>query len=147
MSAHDTVLARPRPANTVADVQSIFQFPATVSPDLRRIALVGTYVPRKCGIATFGCDIVDKLAEFHPNIQVDVYALDDPRAPLASWEFGHGRASGRFCHKCRRQRRPFAPRPKARFSDVFMPPREPRTVANGWQTDCSMQYACQFMMM
>src|SRR5262249_21261256 len=84
MTVHDAVLAKPRtPGSAGADVQSIFKFPGTVSPDLRRIAMVGTYAPRKCGIATFGCDIVEKLAEFHPNIAVDVYALDDPANPLA----------------------------------------------------------------
>jgi glycosyltransferase involved in cell wall biosynthesis len=49
----------------------------------RRIALVGNFAPRKCGIATFTTDIFDKLAEFHPEIAVDVHALDDPRQPLA----------------------------------------------------------------
>lgn len=45
-----------------------------------RIALVGTYTPRKCGIATFTRDIVEQLALFHPGIGVDVYALDNPAA-------------------------------------------------------------------
>ncbi len=64
-----------------ADVRSIFtQLKDTLPP--RRIAMVGTYTPRKCGIATFGSDIVEKLAEFHPHVEVDVYALDDPRTPL-----------------------------------------------------------------
>jgi glycosyltransferase involved in cell wall biosynthesis len=50
---------------------------------LRRIALIGNFVPRKCGIATFTGDVFDKLREFHPRIEVDVYALDDPANPLA----------------------------------------------------------------
>ncbi len=85
MTVHDAVLARPtapRPDVPGADVQSIFTFRGGAA-DLRRIAMVGTYTPRKCGIATFGTDIVEKLAEFHPNITVDIYALDDPNAPLA----------------------------------------------------------------
>ena len=48
----------------------------------RRIALVGTFAPRKCGIATFSTDIFDKLAEFAPRIEVDVYVLDDPKQPI-----------------------------------------------------------------
>jgi glycosyltransferase involved in cell wall biosynthesis len=48
----------------------------------RRIALVGNFAPRKCGIATFTTDVFDKLGEFHPEIAVDVHALDDPRQPL-----------------------------------------------------------------
>ena len=48
----------------------------------RRIALVGNFAPRKCGIPTFTTDIFDKLGEFHPEIAVDVHALDDPGQPL-----------------------------------------------------------------
>jgi hypothetical protein len=82
MTVHDVVLAKPTSPAASADVQSIFTFRGA-APDVRRIAMVGTYTPRKCGIATFGNDIVEKLAEFHPNIAVDVYALDDRAAPLA----------------------------------------------------------------
>ena len=49
----------------------------------RHIAIVGTYAPRKCGIATFTSDIVDKLREFEPHVEVDVYALDDPAQGLS----------------------------------------------------------------
>ena len=49
----------------------------------RRVALVGTFVPRKCGIATFTGDITEKLREFEPDIQVDVYAVDDPQQGIA----------------------------------------------------------------
>ena len=49
-----------------------------------RIALVGTYTPRKCGIATFTRDIVDQFALYQPDIAVDIYALDNPGpVPLA----------------------------------------------------------------
>ncbi len=43
----------------------------------KHIAIIGTFAPRKCGIATFTKDIVDKLAQFHPDISIDIYALDD----------------------------------------------------------------------
>jgi glycosyltransferase involved in cell wall biosynthesis len=82
MTVHDAVLEKPNTPVAEADVQSIFAFRGA-APDLRRIALVGTYTPRKCGIATFGNDIVEKLAEFHPGISVEIYALDDPSAPIA----------------------------------------------------------------
>ena len=81
MVLEDEVITRSASPAAGADVRSIFtQLKDTLPP--RRIALVGTYAPRKCGIATFGNDIVDKLGEFHPHIKVDVYALDDPRAGL-----------------------------------------------------------------
>ena len=82
MTVDSKVLERPASPAPRGDVLSIFsQLPST-APEPRRIALVGTFTPRKCGIATFGNDVFEKLARYHPGIQVDVYALDDPKAPL-----------------------------------------------------------------
>lgn len=47
-----------------------------------RIAVIGTYVPRKCGIATFTADLVEQLGRYHPEVDVDVYALIDPDARI-----------------------------------------------------------------
>lgn len=43
----------------------------------RRVALIGNYVPRKCGIATFTSDLTEQLARHRPEVSVDVWALDD----------------------------------------------------------------------
>ena len=83
MTLDDPILAKPSTPAAGADIRSIFSQLKDSAPEPRRIALIGTYTPRKCGIATFGNDVFEKLAEFHPNVQVDVYALDDPRDPLA----------------------------------------------------------------
>lgn len=48
-----------------------------------KVALVGTFAPRKCGIATFTTDIHDTLETYHPEIGVDVYALDDGKGDLS----------------------------------------------------------------
>jgi glycosyltransferase involved in cell wall biosynthesis len=64
-------------------VRSIFTLASPGVAAERRIALVGNYLPRKCGIATFTADIFEKLRQFHPEIAVDVYALDDPHRPIA----------------------------------------------------------------
>lgn len=40
------------------------------------IALVGTYSPRKCGIATFTKDITDQIQIHNPEIGLSVFALD-----------------------------------------------------------------------
>ena len=48
-----------------------------------RIALVGTFAPRKCGIATFTSDVAEQLGHFHPEITVDVYALHGAGSDLA----------------------------------------------------------------
>lgn len=41
-----------------------------------RVALVGTFPPRQCGIATFTCDIVEQAALHSPELSFDVYALE-----------------------------------------------------------------------
>ena len=48
-----------------------------------RVALIGSYPPRSCGIATFTADIREKLATYFPEIQIDVYALDAEGSTLA----------------------------------------------------------------
>lgn len=47
-----------------------------------RIAMVGTFAPRKCGIATFTTDVFEQLGNFHPEIAVDIYALDEPESAI-----------------------------------------------------------------
>jgi glycosyltransferase involved in cell wall biosynthesis len=42
-----------------------------------RVALVGNYPPRKCGIATFSGDLAEQLNRFRTEVCIDVYALDD----------------------------------------------------------------------
>ena len=44
---------------------------------VRRIALIGNYLPRRCGIATFTTDIHVAFAERFPGVAVDVYAMND----------------------------------------------------------------------
>ncbi|MDQ4421843.1 glycosyltransferase family 4 protein [Sphingobium sp. DEHP117] len=49
------------------------------------IALIGTFAPRKCGIATFTKDIFDQLLIHQPEITAQVYALDT-RVNAAQYE-------------------------------------------------------------
>lgn len=58
---------------------------ALAPPITRRIALVGCFRPRRCGIATYTADVHDHLRREHPEIGIGVYALradpaeaDDP---------------------------------------------------------------------
>src|SRR5665213_2798213 len=51
------------------------------SPDQilpRRIALIGNFLPRLCGIATFTTHVYQALQDYCPTIAVDVYAMVDP---------------------------------------------------------------------
>ncbi|MFW2852534.1 glycosyltransferase [Sphingomonas sp. TX0543] len=41
------------------------------------IALIGNFLPRKCGIATYTTDTYSALRERFPDLRVDVYAMDD----------------------------------------------------------------------
>jgi glycosyltransferase involved in cell wall biosynthesis len=78
----DETNIRPALNSRIVDVSSFFTRLKDSPLHQTRVAMVGTFVPRKCGIATFGNDIFEKLGQFHPGIQVDVYALDDPQNPL-----------------------------------------------------------------
>jgi glycosyltransferase involved in cell wall biosynthesis len=41
------------------------------------IALLGNFLPRKCGLATFTTDTYHALTQRYPGLAVDVYAMDD----------------------------------------------------------------------
>jgi glycosyltransferase involved in cell wall biosynthesis len=43
----------------------------------RHIALIGNFLPRKCGLATFTTDTFTALKGRYPGLRVDVYAMDD----------------------------------------------------------------------
>lgn len=41
------------------------------------LAMIGNYLPRKCGIATYTTDTYNALVTAFPDLKVDVYAMDD----------------------------------------------------------------------
>ena len=45
--------------------------------DITHIALIGNFLPRKCGLATFTTDIYTAMRGRFPDLAVDVYAMDD----------------------------------------------------------------------
>ena len=66
----------------VVGIHSILKASCRRSPKPMRVALIGNFSPRKCGIATFTTDVLEKLSEYHPEIAMDVYPLDDRETPL-----------------------------------------------------------------
>ena len=50
---------------------------ARSSGDIGRIALIGNYLPRRCGIATFTTDIYRAFAQRFPGVTMDVWAMND----------------------------------------------------------------------
>jgi glycosyltransferase involved in cell wall biosynthesis len=51
--------------------------PPTTGTELRHLALIGNYLPRKCGLATYTTHTYLALKRRYPDLQVDVYAMDD----------------------------------------------------------------------
>jgi glycosyltransferase involved in cell wall biosynthesis len=45
-------------------------------PATTRLAIVSTYAPRRCGIATFSEDLRAALGEVAPDVEVSIYAVD-----------------------------------------------------------------------
>jgi glycosyltransferase involved in cell wall biosynthesis len=86
MNAH-SLDHRPLPA--AGEIVPLFAHDqAAAAEGATRIALIGTFAPRKCGIATFTTDVFEQLGNFHPDIGVDVYALDSADSPI---EYRHPR--------------------------------------------------------
>ncbi len=46
-------------------------------PDLKRVAFIGNYLPRQCGIATFTTDLCESFSAQFPEIQSIVLAMND----------------------------------------------------------------------
>jgi len=47
------------------------------APNVHHLALIGNFLPRKCGIATYTTDTYTALKQRYPDLRVDVYAMDD----------------------------------------------------------------------
>src|SRR6218665_2013538 len=43
-----------------------------------RVALIGTFAPQKCGIATFTTDIYEQFRHFQPDIAIDLHVVREP---------------------------------------------------------------------
>ncbi len=44
---------------------------------IEHLALIGNFLPRKCGLATFTTDVYTAMRAQFPDVTVDVYAMDD----------------------------------------------------------------------
>jgi glycosyltransferase involved in cell wall biosynthesis len=47
---------------------------------IRRIALIGNHLPRRCGIATYTSDVAKAMAKRFPDVQVDIWAMNDGKS-------------------------------------------------------------------
>ncbi len=51
--------------------------PRSTGRTIERIALIGNFLPRRCGIATFTTDIQRAFATTYPGVEIDVWAMND----------------------------------------------------------------------
>ena len=51
--------------------------PFMLAPQIDHLALIGNFLPRKCGLATYTTDTYNALKQRYPDLRVDVYAMDD----------------------------------------------------------------------
>lgn len=81
------------PASSSVESLTVRAFAPAAAGTIRRIALIGNHLPRRCGIATFTTHVHDALRARYPGIATDVYAMNDrnnsydyPPAVVASIE-------------------------------------------------------------
>jgi glycosyltransferase involved in cell wall biosynthesis len=51
--------------------------PFMTGSGIKHLALIGNFLPRKCGLATYTTDTYHALKQRYPELRVDVYAMDD----------------------------------------------------------------------
>jgi glycosyltransferase involved in cell wall biosynthesis len=44
---------------------------------IKHLAMIGNFLPRQCGLATFTTDVYEAMRARFPDVRVDVYAMDD----------------------------------------------------------------------
>ncbi|MBN9086369.1 MAG: glycosyltransferase family 4 protein [Reyranella sp.] len=66
-----------RDAASVVQGSPLSVFPRAPATPLRRVALIGNSLPRRCGIATFTTDLHRALSKAAPNLQTSVVAMTD----------------------------------------------------------------------
>lgn len=68
--------------NNPSLAQSSGRLPSVLARPVSKIAVVGGFAPRRCGIATFTTDIAQALKRFQPHLELQVIAIDDPAQSL-----------------------------------------------------------------
>ncbi len=52
--------------------------PVVIASGIRKVAMLGNHLPRRCGIATFTADLTDAIAGRCPSVDCFVLAMNDP---------------------------------------------------------------------
>lgn len=72
--------ANDAPRSGLVDPQIVSFFPSPAGRTCR-VALIGGFRPRKCGIATFTTDIFEQFARHRPDMAIDMHVIDSPADP------------------------------------------------------------------
>ena len=56
---------------------------APLSPGIKRVAFIGNYLPRQCGIATFTTDLCESIAAEYPDTHCMALPVNDSEAGYA----------------------------------------------------------------
>ena len=48
-----------------------------MTPHLKSVALIGSYLPRQCGIATFTADLATAILDNNPGVDCTIVAMND----------------------------------------------------------------------
>ena len=64
-------------APLVHDFVPVFRRPTIPQTRIKRIALIGNHLPRRCGIATYTTDVAQAMALRYPGISVDIWAMNE----------------------------------------------------------------------
>ena len=77
LNNHNSIFGTEPAAGVASElaITRILDFPATAST---RIAMIGGFSPRRCGIATFTTDVQTSILDAFPTANVDIYAMRSP---------------------------------------------------------------------
>jgi hypothetical protein len=63
--------------------RSLSKLPSYSLPKVAKIALIGSFAPRRCGIATFTTDVHHALQSRYPSTRIGVWAMNDGMSDYA----------------------------------------------------------------
>ena len=75
----DQLLGHVRVAAQVYDLGPKDRRDLSMLPPIKSVALIGSYLPRQCGIATFTADLASAILENNPGIDCSIVAMNDRR--------------------------------------------------------------------
>ena len=78
-----TLDSPPDRESAAAATADVIALPSRRPQEQLKLALVGGFAPRKCGIATFTTDIYEQLEVHQPRVRTAVWAVEDPAGPRA----------------------------------------------------------------